>query len=386
MKLAFQLAYRNLMGAGLRTWLNASVLTFTFLMIIFFNGLMDGWNEQAKRDTTEWEYGFGHLTNAKFDPFDPFTLKDGNGVLQSKQHTELTPVLLQQASIYPQGRLFPVIMKGIDVDQKTLTLPTEKLKASNAEFPIMIGAQMAESSKLKTGDEILIRWRDSHGTFDAASATIVHVFKTNVPTVDRGQIWIPIKKMWEITGLENHATYYIASEKYVNTKAQGWIYENQDELLSTITELIETKKVGSSIMYILLLIIALLAIFDTQVLSVFRRQKEIGTYIALGMTRLQVVTLFTVEGSMYSLFAMVLGSIIGIPLMWYLAETGIAYPLDATQDIGIAISDRIFPVFGLQLIFGTIALIIISATIVSFLPARRIAKLNPVDALKGKMQ
>ena len=33
-------------------------------------------------------------------------------------------------------------------------------------------------------------------------------------------------------------------------------------------------------MYGLLLNIALLAIFDTQVLSIFRRQKEIGTYIA----------------------------------------------------------------------------------------------------------
>ena len=386
MRLGFQLAYRNLIGAGLRTWLNAGVLSFTFLMIIFFNGIMDGWNEQAKRDSTEWEYGFGHVTHEKYDPFDPFTLKEGNGILKNNQPSELTPVLIQQASIYPQGRLFPVLMKGIDVNQEILKLPTEKLKSSDAEFPILIGAGMAESSKLKIGDDVLIRWRDANGTFDAANATVVHIFETNLPTVDKGQIWMPIEKTWEITGLENRATYYVASENYTHSTAGGWKYENQEQLLSTITELIETKKVGSSIMYLLLLIIALLAIFDTQVLSVFRRQKEIGTYIALGMTRLQVVTLFTIEGSMYSIFAMAIGAIIGIPLMWFLAETGIAYPIDAAQDMGIAISDRIFPVFGLQLVVGTIILIIISATIVSFLPARKIAKLNPVDALKGKMQ
>jgi predicted lysophospholipase L1 biosynthesis ABC-type transport system permease subunit len=54
----------------------------------------------------------------------------------------------------------------------------------------------------------------------------------------------------------------------------------------------------------------MLAIFDTQVLSVFRRQKEIGTYIALGYTRKEVVTLFTVEGSMHAVLAALLaGSI-----------------------------------------------------------------------------
>ena len=42
MKLAFQLAYKNLMGAGLRTWLNVVVLSFAFVLIIFYNGLIDG--------------------------------------------------------------------------------------------------------------------------------------------------------------------------------------------------------------------------------------------------------------------------------------------------------------------------------------------------------
>ena len=145
------------------------------------------------------------------------------------------------------------------------------------------------------------------------------------------------------------------------------------------------KKVSGSIMYLLLLAIALLAIFDTQVLSVFRRQKEIGTYIALGMTRSQVVGLFTVEGSMYSLLAMLVGSILGIPLFAYLAKTGIAFPA-ASQDMGIALADRIYPVFGVQLVLTTILLVVIAATIVSFLPARKISKMNPVLALKGKLQ
>ncbi len=131
--------------------------------------------------------------------------------------------------------------------------------------------------------------------------------------------------------------------------------------------------------------LGLLAIFDTQVLSIFRRQKEIGTYIALGMTRWQVVRMFTAEGSMYSVFAVVLGAIYGIPVLWYFSEIGIGFGADSSE-MGIIMAERMYPVYGLSLVFGTIVLVILSATIVSFLPSRKIARMNPVEALKGKVQ
>jgi ABC-type antimicrobial peptide transport system permease subunit len=138
-------------------------------------------------------------------------------------------------------------------------------------------------------------------------------------------------------------------------------------------------------MYILLMAIGLLAIFDTQVLSIFRRQKEIGTYIALGMTRWQVVHLFTAEGSMYSVFAAVLGGLYGIPILAYLAYKGIAFPVSG-DSFGIIMAERMYPIYGMGLILGTVSLVVGAATLVSFLPARKIARMNPVEALKGKLQ
>ena len=385
MKLAFQLAYKNLVGAGLRTWLNVSVLSFAFVIIIFFNGLIDGWNEQAKRDTIAWEYGNGHLLNENYDPFDPFTLQDGHGILPADKTKNLVPLLMRQASIYPEGRMVSVMIKGIDANQEILDLPTHLLKNSKADKPVIIGKRMAASANLEEGDQVLLRWRDKNGTFDAADITIVGIFDCNVSAVDNRQIWMSIDKLWEMTGLRHHATIFIANEMYVNEAIPGWKFKSQKTLLKDLSDIIEMKKTSGSIMYLLLLAIALLAIFDTQVLSVFRRQKEIGTYISLGMTRLQVVWLFTIEGSMYSLLAMLVGGIYGIPLLGYLAKTGIAFPM-GSEDFGISIAERIFPVYGTGLILSTIALVVISATIVSFLPARKIAKMDPVDALKGKLQ
>ena len=136
-------------------------------------------------------------------------------------------------------------------------------------------------------------------------------------------------------------------------------------------------------MQALLLIIALLAIFDTQVLSIFRRQKEIGTYIALGMTRAQVVGIFTVEGGAHSILAARVGAVYGIPLFLYLGKAGLSFN---TPDVGITVAATIYPYYSVGLIFSTILLVVISATIVSYIPARKIATMKPTDALRGKLQ
>ena len=345
---------------------------------------MDGWDQQAQKDSIEWEFGNGHLINENFDPLDPYTILDGHGQIPEKS-IGLTPILDRQASIYPQGRMISIVLKGISSAQTILKLPTKILKESKEEFPVIIGKRLAESAKLNKGDHVQVRWRDDKGTYDANTLSIVEVFDSNVPNIDNGKIWIDIDKLWEMTNLDNEASYFIVDNQFKNPELTSWNFKSQFALLKSLKDLINQKKTSQSIVYGLLLAIALLAIFDTQILSIFRRQKEIGTYIALGMTRMRVVRLFTIEGSVYSILALIVGSIYGVPFFIYMSKVGFPIP-PADQKMGIALADVIYPVYGIRLVLITILTVIICATIVSYLPARKIAKLNPVLALKGKKQ
>lgn len=386
MKLLFKLAFKNILGMGLRTWLNVLVLSFSFIIIIFYNGMIDGWNEQAKRDSIAWQYGQGQIWQAEYDPFDPFTLSDAHAHLPTEKG--ITPLLIQQGTMYPQGRMMPTLLKGIPLNQSALSLPTNELQpafssTAQADLPVMIGERMATQAKLQQGDRVLIRWRDKHGTFDAKQVVIQHIFSTSVPGVDMGQIWLPLKALQQMTGLEGEATIGVLHSQEA-VQAEGWTYKSHKDLLSDLNFIIQSKKSSGAILYLLLLSIALLAIFDTQVLSVFRRQREIGTYIALGMTRWQVVGLFTIEGSANSILASLLGAVYGIPLLYWVSNKGIGLP-EMTDQVGISVGERIYPTYSLGLIIGTLILVIGAATIVSFFPAKQIAKLNPIDALKGKL-
>ena len=386
--LAFKLAFKNLLGAGLRTWLNVSVLSFAFVIIIFYNGMIDGWNRQSRRDTIEWETGEGQYWHPLYDRFDPYTIKDAHGPISEEIKTDiekkhLVPILIAQATAFPQGRMVGVNLRGIDPDQTVLKLPTDKMVPSDEYDYAIIGKRMAESAKLGTGDRLLIRWRDKNGTFDAREIEIAAIFRSDVPAVDKGQIYLRLDVLQKMMGMNNEATMLVAGKGCGNRVLKNWDFKDTGFLLADLDRIIQTKKAGGTLMEGLLLIIALIAIFDTQVLSIFRRQKEIGTYIALGMTRLQVVGIFTVEGGTNSILATLLGAVYGIPLFLLLGKVGIQ--MKAAQMTDIPIAETIFPYYSIRLIFFTIILVVVAATAVSYLPARKISKMKPTDALKGKL-
>ena len=389
--LALKLAYRNLMGAKLRTWLNMIVLSFAFLIIIWNKGLLSGWDQQARRDTIDWEIGGGQYWQENYDPYDPFTIEESHGKISDATQNainlgDLTPILISQASIYPEGRMQTVSLRGIDPDQKLLTLSTSKLNQDIDEIPAMIGRRAAETYKLNVGDYVTVRWRDINGTFDAKEAKIVHIFKTNVPPIDIGVVWIPLNSLQEMMQMEGEATILVTSQESGSSGSiVGWVFKDHYFLLTEIREMIEMKQIGGQVMFIILMSLSMLAIFDTQVLSIFRRQKEIGTHIALGMTQRQVVALFTIEGAMHSVLAAILAAVYGIPLLYWQAVKGWTMPA-GTDSFGMTIADTIYPTYSVGLVVGTTLLVLITTTIVSYIPSRRISKMKPTDAIRGKIQ
>ena len=389
--LALKLAYRNLMGAKLRTWLNMIVLSFAFLVIIWNKGLLNGWDQQARIDTIEWEIGGGQYWHENYDPYDPFTIEESHGKLSDATNNainqgSLTPILISQASIYPEGRIQTVSLRGINPDQNLLELPTSYLNKDIEELPAMIGQRAAQTFKLNVGDYVTVRWRDVNGTFDAKEAQIVHIFKTNVPPIDMGVVWVPLDRLREMMQMENEATILVTSQESGSIGSiVGWVFKDHYYLLTEIREMIEMKQVGGRVMFLILMALAMLAIFDTQVLSIFRRQKEIGTHIALGMTQRQVVTLFTIEGAMHSVLAAILAAIYGIPLLYWQSLKGWSMP-EGTDSFGMTIAETIYPVYSISLVVGTTLVVLITTTIVSFIPSRRISKMNPTDAIRGKIQ
>jgi len=386
----FKIALKNLLGAKLRTFLNVFVTSISFFMIIFVTGLYDGMRQYAKQVTIDTEIAGGAYWHPMYDPMDPIIFEDSHSILPPEidalvKEKKAVPILVSQAAIYPNGRIMPVIMKGIDPSQNIVNMPTKILSESkDINIPILIGKGMANNIKLDVGDTFTIRWIDSDGTYDADEGTIVYIMDTENFKLDIGHIWIPIQKAQKMLAMEDEVTY-VAYEKGLETiqKPGEWIHRDVDYLIKDIEAAIEADKPGNQIMFAILLSLAAMGIFNAQVLSIFKRGKEIGTLMALGMTRSKIVGLFTIEGGINAILASALTVFPFGIILWWSAKNGIPLPLDYTE-MGFMIAKRLMPIYSFGLIITTTILVFSIVIIVSYLPSRRISKMKPTDALRGK--
>ena len=386
----FKIALKNLLGARLRTFLNVFVTSISFFMIIFITGLYDGMRQHAKQVTIDTEIAGGAYWHPIYDPMDPMLFEDSHSILPQDIDDLVTngkavPILVSQAAIYPNGRIMPVIMKGIDPRQNIVNMPTNNLSNNKGiNIPVLIGKGMANNAKINAGDSFTIRWLDSDGTYDADEGTVVHIMDTENFKLDIGHIWVPIKKAQEMLAMKNEVTYVSYAVGVEKVKDSGnWIHRDVDYLIQDIEAAIEADKPGNQIMFLILLSLSAMGIFNAQVLSIFRRGKEIGTLMALGMTRSKVVGLFTLEGGINAMLASAFTVFPFGVILWWTAEHGVPMPMDYSE-MGFMIAKQLIPIYSFSLIAATTIVVFFIVIIVSYLPSRRIAKMKPTDALRGK--
>jgi putative ABC transport system permease protein len=123
-------------------------------------------------------------------------------------------------------------------------------------------------------------------------------------------------------------------------------------------------------LYVMLTLAVFVSIFgmiNTLVLSVYERTREIGMLRAIGMTRRQVRRMIRQE----SVITALIGAALGLPLGIFLA---------ALVNRALSDFDVRFSIPWIQLIVLTIVAIVIGI-LAAIMPARRAAKLNPLEAI-----
>ncbi len=392
--LTLKLALRNLFGTGIRLWINVIVITISIMVIIFSMALYAGLESQMMDSLIKTEVAGGQLWSEKFDPMDSLTFD--NTVRQIPQELKkliqddnAVPILYCNGTLYTGGRVLQVGLRGIKTDQSVLSLPTKLIgeKEGKENYSIMVGLRMLKLLRLKKGDLVTIKWRDKNGVFDAADFKIKQLMDKNNPRVDSNVIWLDIKVLRKIFGYDGVASTVIFRDKNdLDTlkleKGSKWIKHPRKDLLKWVIDLINSDKAWMHVIYALLVFLCCVGIFNTQILSIFKRRKEIGTLMSLGMRKGQIVALFTLEGMLLTFFAFIGVGIAGTPLFYWTTTVGI--PLNHVEGMGMPIPEKLIPSYSFELIFLSFFAIGLITLLVAWLPAREITKLEPAQALTGR--
>ena len=125
------------------------------------------------------------------------------------------------------------------------------------------------------------------------------------------------------------------------------------------------------------MIIAILGMFNTLTISLLERTSEIGLMITMGARKSDIKRLLILEAMILS----VAGGLVGIFLAWLLGQginTVLTYFANRNGVSGTVHAFSITPL----LLSAVIVLTIVVGLVVVFYPARRAARINPIDALK----
>ena len=147
--------------------------------------------------------------------------------------------------------------------------------------------------------------------------------------------------------------------------------EDLQGLLFTIVNLLQGIVAGFGV---LALIASVFGIINTQYISVLERTQQIGLMKALGMHSKDVAKLFRYEAAWIGF----LGGVIGSVVAW-----GVGTVLNPwiTEQLDLGAGNHLL-VFELLPIVGLIIGLMVIAVIAGYFPARKAAKLDPIEALR----
>jgi lipoprotein-releasing system permease protein len=239
---------------------------------------------------------------------------------------------------------------------------------------ILIGSRLARDLGLRVGR--VVRLSSDRGR--ARSFRIGGIFTLGIASADRQAVYMNFttaRALFDLsTGISRIEIKVVTAtdaadiaerlRRSTGLKATAWTEDN-----SQLFEGLDAQARTGIIIKAFSLVTIIVGIASAMLLSIVRRQSEIGIMRAMGASKGLVISIFVLEGTLIGL----VGAVVGAVAAW-LALLPLP-PVTAVRSGGLPI-DRAQGDFLLAITLTTLA-----AMLASILPARKAARIDPVEAI-----
>ncbi len=260
---------------------------------------------------------------------------------------------------------------------------------SNNEAAVILGEGLAESLGAKVGDRIVLLVTTEQGGAGAVETEVVGIFNTTSKEFDDHALRLPIQRARTLMRVEGATAWVMLLDSHLLT--QGVIGKLKTLLPADAYQVVPWSDLADfynktvvlfnsqiQVVKIIIALIIILSISNTQTMSVLERTTEIGTMLALGQRRRVVMRLFILEGMLIGL----LGGVIGILIGWMAAQgiSAIGIPMPPAPGMAHGFTGAVL--FTPEIALESVGLAVTTTLLASILPAFRASRLSIVDALR----
>jgi ABC-type lipoprotein release transport system permease subunit len=402
------MAWRNLWRHSRRTWLTATAMIFSNVLLVFMISLQFGSYEMMINNTLQAFSGHVQVQESTYNdnPKMRATIP-AIEILEARVQEALPAASLAARAMgfalaSSELRSFGIQLIGVQPAREPAvsTLPglvkEGRFLADNLAAEIVIGAVMARNLKVELGDEITLLGSGLDGSFAAGVVRVVGIFESGSADMDRSFAEVPLGYFQETFYMGDHghsivialesldrATVAQAAAESVIAGMPDLVALDWNALQPGLKQAIQADLSSAWFMYGVLIILVAFSVLNTQLMSVMERTREFGVITALGVKPRRLATLVLLETALMAAIGLVIGLFLGWLVSVYFNINGFSYPGMEEVAQRFNLPGKMYPsvtFFSMVLGPGVVFLFCLLAAVY---PALRLFRLHPVEAMRA---
>ena len=270
-----------------------------------------------------------------------------------------------------------------------ITISAGRDLGSLEDKSVILGEGLAKNLGAQAGDRIVLLGTAANGGASAIEVTVAGVFYTINKEFDNYALRIPIplaRKLMRVEGatswvglLDNtDATAGVVAKLRATLPAETFQLIPWTDLADFYNKTVVLFSKQVDVVKLIIGIIIVLTISNTQTMNVLERTTEIGTSLAIGVRSSDVLVQFLLEGLLIG----IVGGFVGVALAFGLAEmiSSIGIPMPPPPGMARGYTGQIM--ITMSLVNDALVLSTITTLLASLMPAWKASRLNIVDALR----
>lgn len=305
----------------------------------------------------------------------------GTGIVASPEASIMTFVAgIDPAEELAIGSRFPLV--------------AGRLFDPQADHEILMGEKMRKILGVDLGEKVVLTVQDIHETLVGESFILVGTLEVGNDQLDSGNVILPFKKAQSLLGMEEQISKFalkvherqsipeVVEDLRKQLKNTDLLVMTWDELIPMMAQMIRFQ--NGMIFVVLLIVLSVVAagILNTLLMSIVERVREFGLMLALGTRPAQVVLLLVTETFLLSLAGSFLGLLLGMTAILYFSHQGIDLSSFLSTFSNLLIGSHIYPRVDWTYLGAFLATVMGSNILVSFYPAWRASRLQPIEAMR----